>query len=74
MLQTPFSACCQSFNYRLAKNTLFNFHHVTIGNFQGCIPMDLPRQVSGQATLATKEMDPVVQKLVTFLSQTPQVS
>ena len=41
--------------------------------FQGCVPMDIPCQISEPNAMATSDMDPTVQKLVSFLSKQKQV-
>ena len=41
---------------------------------QGAIPMDIPCQVSEASAMATSQMDIVVQRLVSYLSKTQQVS
>ena len=41
--------------------------------FQGCVPMDIPCQISEPNAMATSDMDLTVQKLFSFLSKQKQV-
>ena len=41
---------------------------------QGGIPMNIPLPVAGSEAVPTKDMDPVIQNLVDYLTKAPQVN
>jgi hypothetical protein len=53
---------------------IFNDYFAEISlMFQGCVPMDIPCQISEPNAMATSDMDLTVQKLFSFLSKQKQV-